>query len=64
MHAKGRARKRALKGAEHGMSKLTERQVVAIRKSRKFGWVIAKRLGISVATVSDIRTRKTWKHIE
>jgi len=64
MHAKGRARKRALRGPEHGMAKLDERKVRAIRKSRLFGWVIAEKLGISVATVSDIRTRKTWKHIE
>lgn len=64
MHAKGRARKRALRGSEHGMAKLDGKKVRAIRAWQGPLKVIAERYGITAATACDVRKRKTWKHIE
>lgn len=64
MHAKGRARKRALRGPEHGMAKLDERKVRAIRAWQGSLKDIAARYGITASTACDVRKRKTWKHIE
>jgi hypothetical protein len=64
MHEKGRARKRALRGPEHGMAKLNEKKVRAIRAWQGPLKDIAAQYGITATTACDVRKRKTWKHIE
>lgn len=63
MHAKGRARKRGMKGAEHHQAKLTESDVRAIRRSTELGREIAARYGLSTTQVYDIRKRRSWAHV-
>lgn len=63
MHAKGRARKRGMKGTEHPLSKLTEADVREIRKSPEKIAALALRFNVSRATVHSIVTGKTWTHI-
>ena len=62
MIAKGR--KRAAKGEQSGVAKLTERQVLEIRQDLRPQHVIAKELGISQSLVSMIHDGKGWKHVE
>ncbi len=51
-------------GELSGMAKLTEEQVLAIRKDPRPHRVIAKDYGISNRNVSGIKRRETWKHLE
>jgi len=51
-------------GEKNGRVKLTEKQVMAIRTSDDIQMVLAKRFNVSQITISNIKTRKTWKHID
>ena len=55
---------RQAKGSRNGFSKLTESDVVEIRRSNMSQRAIAKRYGITQANVSLIRKGTTWKHVE
>jgi hypothetical protein len=48
------------RGTRHGISKLTEAEVLAIRADTRIQHVIAAEYGIKPATVSDIKRRKSW----
>ena len=52
-------------GGRHGMSKLTETQVLKIRalSGESTGRALAKQFGISEGQVSGIINRKVWTHI-
>jgi hypothetical protein len=55
------------RGESHGNAKMTNETVNAIRKEHACGnsyGIIATTHGISKATVSQIVTRKTWRHVE
>jgi Autographiviridae endonuclease len=57
-------RHHANRGEKHGMAKLTKLQVEDIRRKIKEGVkrkLIAETYGISTATVSDIKYKKSWK---
>lgn len=63
---KGRLWKEGVKGEAHWWSKLTERQVRAIRVQYARGLsqrILAALLGTSQAQIQAIVTRKTWRHI-
>ena len=51
------------RGSRHGRSKLNESQVRAIRLDNRSNVAVAKEYGVTDGTVSHIRTRTTWKHI-
>lgn len=51
------------RGQGHALAKLTEPNVLAIRQSEESGQATAARFGVSTTTISQIRTRKVWKHI-
>ncbi len=53
---------RAAKGENHGLSKLTEKDVHEIRKLNKTHTKTAGLYGVSRHTISRIRNYKTWKH--
>ena len=63
MENKGRARKRALFGAEHHNTKLNGQAVRNIRASQEGDSILANRYNVSRATVHSVRHHKTWKHI-
>jgi hypothetical protein len=56
-------------GEKHGMSKLTEKDVLWIRENyiprdKEFGGIpLGKKFNISSAVISDIISNKIWKHI-
>lgn len=60
---KGRHRWGNMRGVEHGMSKLNDEKVKAIRKDERPDKVIAKEYGVCRVTVQEIQARKTWKHV-
>jgi len=62
-HQKGRSRGGSLKGNANPMSKLSEYDVREIRSSSDPLAVVAAQFGIRFQTVSDIRRRRTWKHV-
>lgn len=61
MVAKGRGR--WLCGESSPVSKITERQALAILKGTRTQKTIAKQYGISQAHVSSIKRRIVWKHL-
>jgi hypothetical protein len=61
--AKKRHRYGVSRGSAHGCAKLTEEAVREIRASTLKLRELAERYGISISQVSDIRRRKTWKHL-
>jgi len=62
MHRKGRASAR--KGGKNASAKLAKDQVLNIRDDKRTQRIIAEENGISQQTVSDIKNRKRWGHIE
>ena len=50
-------------GEASGISKLTVKQVMAIRKATGFQYEVAKRFGVSQTTVSFIKNKKRWRHL-
>ncbi len=61
------AKGRQAKGSHVGTSKLTEREVWAIRKLRSIGAkpaYLAERFGITAAHVWDLCNSAIWKHID
>ena len=64
MIEKGRGGVPPLKyGEQHGMSKLTEADVMAIRSDESPAADVATRFGVSAKTVYRIRKRLAWAHI-
>jgi hypothetical protein len=51
------------KGEGIGNSKLTEREVLAIRASDMSGVGLARLYGVTNANITAVRNRKTWRHI-
>lgn len=51
------------KGEDHGFAKLTEQDVIEIRKSSDSFTAIARRYGININTAWCAKTGKTWKHV-
>lgn len=61
-----KSRKVSLMGSEHKMSKLSEKDVAAIRSARDSGESlasIASRFGVTFQHISNIAKRKTWRHV-
>lgn len=58
---KGRAAR--LQGEKHGISKLTDDQVYAIRADFRNINVVAAEYGVSKGTISEIRNFKRWRHL-
>lgn len=54
---------RSARGAKNAWAKLTEQDVIEIRKSTETGTVLAIKYKLDATSISDIRRRKTWKHI-
>ena len=52
------------KGSECRIAKLTEDDVRAIRASNEKQRVLAERYGIAQSGISQIRSRKTWEHVD
>lgn len=65
--AKGRHSSQLLLGSNRPGSKLTEREVIEIRKKYSTGRYTCQQLGIEYGidytTISQITTYKTWRHI-
>lgn len=53
------------KGEKHSHSKLTEKEVLEIRKNkdRLKGFELSDIYKVSQSVISEVRSRKTWKHI-
>lgn len=63
---KGRQVPNHPKGESNGMRKLSETEVLSIRRLRSVGWTmtnIAARFGVSRTAISVILSGKYWKHI-
>jgi len=61
MIAKGR--NVILKGVDHGMAVLNESEVLSIFNDNRLQKVIALEYKIDPSTVSDIKRKKSWKHL-
>lgn len=64
MDAKGRRVTISRCGVKHHMTKITEDDVRAIRLSTERAGILAARYGMDRHTITSIRNRKTWKHVE
>lgn len=52
------------RGENHHGAKLDIQDVIKIRNSAESPSSMAKRMNITEATIRDIRTRRSWKHLE
>lgn len=62
MLRKGRSQK--CQGELHSQRKLTEEEIVSIRKDERIYRLIAAEYGIAEAYVSRIKSKQTWPHVE
>lgn len=66
-HAVKNGLKRVVRGEQHGMSKLTEKKVIEIRKIYRSRVVpraqLAKKYKVSRSTIDKVLSREDWKHI-
>lgn len=63
---KGRARGPNRKGSQHGNARLSDTQVLEIRRRRSEGeklLLLAKEFGVTEAAISGIARRISWKHL-
>lgn len=63
---KGRHKRKAPVGESHGVSKLSEENILEIRNSPRFygsGRLLAKKFNVLESHISLIRARKFWGHI-
>jgi hypothetical protein len=51
------------KGSKHGHSKLTEKQVLMIRKDKRSNRELANEYKVHITTIRYIKSRHTWRHI-
>jgi hypothetical protein len=63
MDAKGRRRSIPQHGSKHGLSKLTEDDVISIRGSDASPTEIARAFGVTRQCVMSVINRRTWRHI-
>jgi len=63
MVRKGRGVTPNTKGEEHGAARLTAQQVLAIRADGRSQRVIAAAYGVAQSLISQIKSRKVWKHL-
>ena len=63
MIAKGRKVAGGVRGARHHAAKLTEPDVMDMRKSGKHYAELAAEYGVSGSTVCDVISRRTWRHV-
>lgn len=63
--AKGRANDPAKRhlGSTHGMAKLTEAGVLAIRAATERNYIMAELYGVTRSLIGQIRKRRIWTHI-
>jgi hypothetical protein len=57
------AKGRDAKGERNGQSKLTEDDVRAIRGDARTLLAVAADYGVGATTISEVRSRKWWKHV-
>ena len=65
-HGRTRSPEKTPRGEHHGHAKLTDADVQSIRSAQRFngsGRALAARYGVSPATISVIRSGKTWRHV-
>jgi hypothetical protein len=62
--ARGRHRFGTSLGVKHGLSKLDDDKVRAIRASTDPIRTIAAQHSVSMTTISDVRNRRIWRHVE
>lgn len=51
------------KGQDNGYSRLIDEAVYAIRASFESSVILAKRFNVSPATIKDVRSGRTWRHL-
>lgn len=51
-------------GERHASAKLTAEQVRAIRADPRSGTLLAAEYGVSTMAISNVRRRKTWRHVD
>lgn len=62
-HAFGIGTQKGMKGRKHPMAKLTEDEVLEIRKSKEPHYMISAMYDISLNYVGQIKRKERWKHI-
>ncbi len=51
------------RGVKHGLAKLTDENVIAIRKDVRTQRLIAADYGVHQTTIKNIKLNRTWKHV-
>lgn len=51
-------------GEKHPQSKLTEKDVLYVLNSKESPTKLAKEFNVTYRTIANIKSRKTWKHLD
>ena len=62
--APNKVKRTGIRGAKQWSAKLSEQDIREIRNSNLTGKELALKFGITPAGISNIRTRRTWKHVD
>lgn len=54
----------AMAGEKHHQSKLTEKDVLYVLNSKESPTKLAKEFNVTYRTIANIKSRKTWKHLD
>ena len=55
---------KAKEGEKHPQSKLTEKDVLYVLNSKESPTKLAKEFNVTYRTIANIKSRKTWKHLD
>ena len=55
--------KKTARGEKSGSSKFKNEDILYIRESNKINYHLAKEYNVCITTITNIRNKKTWKHI-
>ena len=56
-------KKRSVSGNRHPNSKLKEKDIIKIRKSKESKLFLAEKYGVSICTIRDVLVRRTWNNV-
>lgn len=60
---RGRCKGGIMQGEHHHKAKLTKKDILSIRQDLKSCTELSKKYNVSIATISSIKTGKTWRHV-
>lgn len=59
-----KGRQKTMRGIDNGQHKLTEQEVIEIKKSKEMYKNLSKKFNVSISTICDVKKGRSWKHLQ